>query len=142
MGTSINAQRDSESEYVNSVQTQTRILMERSVSVTKKSETLYKLYPEYQEYKRTLKVLHDYTDFVIQKRREELIEEKRNEINSGNHENDVGVKKRLTFLDLLLCSQLDGKPLPNDVIRDEVDTIMFEVKYRYQVPVDFILFCL
>lgn len=127
MGTSINAQQNSESEYVKSVQIQTRIVMERTISVAKKFDLLFKLFPSYQEYRRTLKVLHDHTDYVIKKRREELLKQKGDQENKQLDEGDLGMKKKMTFLDLLLCSQLDGRPLPDEVIREEVDTFMFEV---------------
>lgn len=127
MGTSINAQQHSESEYVKSVQTQTKILMERSVHPLKKSDLLFKLFPSYQQHRRSLKVLHDHTNFVIKKRREELLKKRGDREDNLLDDSDLGMKKRMTFLDLLLCSQLDGQPLPDEIIREEVDTFMFEV---------------
>lgn len=38
----------------------------------------------------------------------------------------MGLKKRMTFLDVLLQSTIDGQPLSNEDIREEVDTFTFE----------------
>jgi len=62
---------------------------------------------------------------VIVNRREELL--KSQDINNNSDEQeDIGAKKKMAFLDVLLHSSIDGKPLSNMDIREEVDTFMFE----------------
>jgi cytochrome P450 family 4 len=73
-----------------------------------------------------LKILHSFTDDVIVSRREELMRGG-GENNSMTHDqDDIGVKKKMAFLDVLLQSTINGKPLTNMDIREEVDTFMFE----------------
>lgn len=71
-----------------------------------------------------MKVLHGFTDKVIRERRQKLI----NQEKIANDKSDEKTRKDGTFLDILLQGSVDGKPLSNLDIREEVDTFMFEVR--------------
>lgn len=82
---------------------------------------LYALTPNYFKEKRALKVLHSYTEKVI----EERISGRVNK--TANQAKKTEDNKKLAFLDLLLDSTIDGKSLTKSELREEVDTFMFEV---------------
>lgn len=127
LGTPINAQNDSESELVKGIELQCRISIARAFSIVKSNAFLFKFTSDYQDHCKSIKVIHEYTNDIIRRRREQILEEKK----SGTEENGVGNdKKRKCFLDLLLYKQLDGQAVSDKVIRDEVNTIIFGVSEK------------
>jgi cytochrome P450 family 4 len=78
--------------------------------------------------KEVLKILHDFTDNVIVARQKELEKKLANNEKLIDEDDDIGGKKKLALLDVLLQATIDGKPLTNLDIREEVDTFVFEGK--------------
>lgn len=120
MGTSVKAQECSDSLYVRGVQEMSAIMRRRIFSPIKMFDAVYFFSRDYWKERSILKVIHGYTNDVIKSRKRELCDK------MNSFQNGFG-KRRLAFLDLLLQSTIDGRPLADDEIREEVDTFMFEV---------------
>ena len=127
MGTSINAQSNENSEYVLAVKSISNILHIRMFDFLLRFNIFFKLSMSAIRERRALKILHDFTDKVIMARREELLSQQIASEKQIGQEDDLGRKKKMALLDVLLQSTIDNKPLTNMDIREEVDTFMFEV---------------
>ncbi|XP_070493279.1 cytochrome P450 4d1-like [Chironomus tepperi] len=116
MGINIHAQTTN-SEYLRAVKEVTTIAMIRSLDETKRNKFLFQFTDMYKRQQKCIKILHEFTDDVIQRRREDLL--------NANEVDDTGKKKKKALLDILLSSSIDGQPLSNLDIREEVDTFAF-----------------
>jgi cytochrome P450 family 4 len=130
MGINLQAQEQYQSDYINSVKEMCRITIERSFSAIQNNTFLYKFTANYKEQCRCLKILHDHTKSVIRNRKIELSRTQQPTV----IEDEIGSRKKLAFLDLLLKSTIDGKYLTDEDIREEVDTFMFEVNLIQRSP--------
>ncbi|XP_055923352.1 cytochrome P450 4d1-like isoform X4 [Eupeodes corollae] len=124
MGVSVNAQTNTDSEYVKAVKTISTVLHKRMFDIFYRFDFTYWFTKLARDEKKALQILHGFTEKIIIQRREEILREK--ERASQKDTNDVGGKRKMAFLDILLQSEIDGKPLSNLDIREEVDTFMFE----------------
>ncbi|KAI8115368.1 Cytochrome P450 4d2 [Lucilia cuprina] len=127
MGVKINAQKNPDFPYVQAVTAVTNITARRFVNVWHRINWIFRLTAA-EDYKRlndSIKLMHDFTENIIMERRKTLEET----LQKNSHIPDVnefGQKKRMALLDVLLQSNVDGVPLSNEDIREEVDTFMFE----------------
>lgn len=100
--------------------------------ILKRADLIYRFTDMYHQEQKVLKTLHGFTHSVILSRQQELAAETEGAKQyASNEENEMGIKKKTAFLDLLLQSSVDGQPLSNEDIREEVDTFMFEVRNVY-----------
>jgi len=125
MGVQVNAQKNSDSEYVRAVQGVADIVMRRTFSPWFHLDFLFRPTPLAKEQAKYLSTLHDMTDSVIKTRKDGYLRQKTNTQTIAER-NDIGAKKRLAFLDLLIEAQQDGASISDKEIREEVDTFMFE----------------
>ncbi|KAL5285735.1 hypothetical protein ACFFRR_007423 [Megaselia abdita] len=126
MGVNINAMDNHDSQIVKAFQTLCYLIQLRTQSITKQSEFLFKFAPEYKEYKNALKVLFDFQEEVIEKRRKILMEDSNSSQETTTDGNENITRRKRAFLDTLLTATVDNKPLTVQDIFEEVSTFMFE----------------
>ncbi|KAF0288563.1 Cytochrome P450 4C1 [Amphibalanus amphitrite] len=129
MGVQIKAQDGARTDYVQAVYDMGEVVFFRFMRPWLRNDLVFRLSSLYKVQKDSLKLLHGFTDSVIRTRREEL--SKATSCDGGAVTDEAGEflhskKKRRAFLDLLLHSTIDGRPLSDADIREEVDTFMFE----------------
>ncbi|XP_041765666.1 uncharacterized protein LOC121590248 [Anopheles merus] len=144
MGTSINAQTDADSAYVKAITELSLVLTGRFVKVWQRVDFLFNLSPDKRRQDRIIKVLHDFTTKIIQSRRRELMEQGGSGGGTVEDEDmaDLGTKRRMAFLDVLLQATIDGRPLTDREIQEEVDTFMFEGHDTTTIAISFTLLLL
>lgn len=92
-----------------------------------RSDFIFNFTKQKRRYEQCLNILHSFTHDIVEKRRKTIIEEDgAGEVNYLDDDDDVGIKKKPALLDVLLKATIDGKPLTNSEIAEEVDTFMFE----------------
>ncbi|GLG92382.1 Cytochrome P450 4c3, partial [Gryllus bimaculatus] len=124
MGYKINAQIDSNSEYVTALNELLRLTVVRGMKPWLYLDCIYFLTPSGRQYTKCLSILHGTTDRMIRERRKDLL---LLEKESGTLDVDeLGRRRRLVFLDLLILMARDGSLSDMD-IREEVDTFLFEI---------------
>ncbi|EDW89347.2 uncharacterized protein Dyak_GE19199 [Drosophila yakuba] len=121
MGVSINAMENRSSSVVQAFKDITYTIKMRAFSPWKRNEYLFRFAPEYPEYTRTLKTLQDFTNEIIAKR----IEVRKSGLDSAIKPDEFS-RKKMAFLDTLLSSTVDGRPLTSQELYEEVSTFMFE----------------
>ena len=116
-------------------------------------DCLFRWLPQGKEHQRCLSILHSFTEKVIQERKVEYYERKKEQLTQTEVDGDQSFtsiscrffkknisqlflydswfkeKQRLAFLDLLIEYSENGTVLSDLDIREEVDTFMFEVNY-------------
>lgn len=123
MGISINAQENHDHPYIRGVEVVRAKSIERMFSAWQQSDFLFQFASCYKDYTKSLRGMHDFVRGVIEERKK-LIEK---DAKVEQTEDEYGIKKRNNFLDILLRANINGQPLRDEDIREEVDTFMFEV---------------
>ncbi|ETN66704.1 cytochrome P450 4C1 [Anopheles darlingi] len=129
MGVNISAQHDPTNQYVRDVKRMSELILLRIFHVLVSYPQVYwYLIPHAWEQRKLIGRLHAFTDAVIQRRRKQLLSSKQTggTVSFDMNEENLYSKRKETFLDLLLSVTIDGQPLSDLDIREEVDTFMFE----------------
>lgn len=121
MGISIDAQNDHNNKYTKALHGILHIIIENVFSFMANIPPLHYLTKNYWKERRLLKIVHRESRSIIELKRKELQSKSpQNEYNGDN-----GSKKKMALLDLLLEAEIDGRPLTDDDIQEEVDTFLF-----------------
>ncbi|XP_041452465.1 cytochrome P450 4V2-like isoform X2 [Lytechinus variegatus] len=131
MGRSSNAQGDEDNEYVKAVSRMSELLTVRGKNSLLWPDFIFKKLEIGKEHDRTLKILHDATNKMIQERLQDSTKDSRSSCKddddgSGGDGSVTRRRKRIAFLDLLLQMHREDASFTLDDIREEVDTFMFE----------------
>nr|AVL92835.1 CYP450 [Locusta migratoria] len=124
MGTSVNAQNQTQSDYVNAIYSISELVVKRMLSPWFHAEFIFKRSTTGKEFYKQLNILHGFTKKVISERKSAR---KTNRAQSKvPMEDDLGRKRRVAFLDMLLDASENGQKLSDQELQEEVDTFMFE----------------
>ncbi|XP_051027403.1 cytochrome P450 4A14 [Acomys russatus] len=105
--------------YTNAVSDLNSLTFFRIRNVFYKNTTIYSMSSDGRLFNSACKIAHEHTDGVIKMRKAQLQNEEELQ--------KVRKKRRLDFLDILLFAKMeDGNSLPDEDLRAEVDTFMFE----------------
>lgn len=128
MGRNVEAQSKTDSAYVQAVYNMSQLIQHRQVRFYLWLDWMFKLSSHWPEQRKTLGILHGFTNKVIQERKAEHQQRSSDiaEPSKAVTEDAVFSKRRLAFLDLLIEVSQGGTVLSDSDIREEVDTFMFE----------------
>lgn len=129
MGRKIQAQSNSDSEYIKAIYEMSDLIHRRQKMPWLWPDFLYYHLNAGRRHNKNLKILHSFTDQTILERAQELKNAKANvEEDDDNDSTEAKkTKKRSAFLDMLLkVTDEAGNTLSHKDIREEVDTFMFE----------------
>ncbi|XP_050535079.1 uncharacterized protein LOC126902099 [Daktulosphaira vitifoliae] len=121
MGINLKSQEGESIKYVKSIKTVSNIIIKRIFTFWLWNDTVFNLSKNGREFYKALKVLHTFTENVINEKRHQLkIQENKIQENDGN-------KKVKFFMDLLIGISDENPNVMTDAdIREEVDTFLFE----------------
>ncbi|EFA01323.1 cytochrome P450 4BR3 [Tribolium castaneum] len=136
-GTELNAQAKCNPKYVEAVTGFLEIFTLRFFSAWLRHPLIFRLSDKYAKYMEYLKILHDFTNTIIKRRKEEF-----KLLQDNAKISEEGIKRRAALLDMLLEVSDNGKNLTDEDIREEVDTFMFEGHDTTTTSICFVLYAI
>lgn len=145
MDSSPNAQENCSSPYVNAVLRISGLIHKRQRSPWLWNDILYSWTTSGREHDKCLKIIHGFTNKVIEERIAERAATKMNSKeklqDDGTGQEEPRKKTFLAFLDLLL-NAYDSGEISREGVREEVDTFMFEGHDTTAAGITWALYCL
>ncbi|KAM4707689.1 cytochrome P450 4V2-like [Discoglossus pictus] len=127
MGKKIQAQSNSDSEYVQAIYKMSDTIHRRQKMPWLWPDFIFRCFKIGKQHDRDLKILHSFTNKVILERAQEMKAADAKKGQDGSDSESNKPKKRSAFLDMLLKATDDaGNKLSYQDVREEVDTFMFE----------------
>jgi cytochrome P450 family 4 len=112
-------------EYLDAVKNLGYLVASRFLTPWQRIDFLFNLTSAKREVDKTVKIMHQFTMKIINDRRAKLATEQTTENLQNLDDDGVGLKKKMCLLDVLLQSNVEGQPLTNADIQEEVDTFTF-----------------
>lgn len=124
MGVKLGCQIEKSHYYLTAVCSITECIATRLFNIFLHSDFLFKFSKIGRRQAECLRIVHKFTADMIKKRKAEFKQRKLTE-SQNNDENDIGLKRRLAFMDMLLECQDRDNSIDDDGIQEEVDMFMF-----------------
>ncbi|KAH8341486.1 hypothetical protein KR059_008349 [Drosophila kikkawai] len=106
-------------EYRKAIHAIEEVLIQRVCNPLMYYNWYFFLYGDYRKHSQMLRIVHDFSSKIIQKKREQFKQKQRGEVD------EFGKKQRYAMLDTLLAAEAEGQ-IDHQGICDEVNTFMFE----------------
>ncbi|XP_017043706.1 probable cytochrome P450 4ac1 isoform X2 [Drosophila ficusphila] len=106
-------------EYRKAIHSIEEVLIQRVCNPLMYYNWYFFLYGDYRKHSDNLKIVHDFSSRIIQRRRQQFKQKKLEEVD------EFGKKQRYAMLDTLLAAEAEGQ-IDHQGICDEVNTFMFE----------------
>lgn len=129
------------SDYLNAAKEIGFLVAKRFLTPWLRIDFLYNLTATKKMLDHHAEIMHRFTTKIIEERRNELLKNDTESLENLD-EDDVGLKKKMCLLDVLLKSTIDGKPLSNSDIQEEVDTFTFAGHDTTTTAISFTLFAI
>nr|QAX33064.1 cytochrome P450 4v2 [Carposina sasakii] len=122
MGINLNAQDDPDCAFLKAINKVLSLISERIFKIWLQPDWLYRLFPQYPEHERCIKIMHDFTDNVITDKRKQL---KYDQETKTKIDTNLGLSsyKNKTFLDYLIQFSGGEKGYTDLELREEILTL-------------------
>ena len=111
-------------EYTAAVMKMCDIIYRRPSKIWLRPDWLFKLTRYGKEQVKLLKIIHNFSKNILMKKKDDLMK-KCKSVSLKDDDDNVGQKKRVAFLDLMMELAENGAQISEQQIKDEFDTMMF-----------------
>lgn len=123
MGLPAHAKLEEAEQYFKAVEVMCELLMSNTFSMKAHIPWLHKFTENYIREKQALEVINGVVKSQIRRARQKLEIGKSNEPEQESH-NGQNAKRKVSMLDLLLESDIDGRPLTDQEVLEQMNTFM------------------